>query len=197
MEHDEAPSAPAVGNGVRVRNPGGEDGVSWGGGGMSAALPGNVIADAKVPQPELSPDCDGVSAAESEDVESRGGSGGRRDLRVEASSLRHVLLHVRKSPHFDVCKDIVVSRRQNRRRVEVPEYMPFGDMITICHINTNALIHNGLCGERKVLVVSDLATGYLGAFPVLSKTSERVGVVILGAVLGTRPCASVPYGPCA
>lgn len=53
-------------------------------------------------------------------------------------------------------------------------YESSGDMITMDHANANALIHGGLGGERQLLVVSDLATGYLEAFPVPSKTPERV-----------------------
>lgn len=38
----------------------------------------------------------------------------------------------------------------------------------------DALILNGLGGERELLVVSDLATGCSGAFLLVSKTAERV-----------------------
>lgn len=45
-------------------------------------------------------------------------------------------------------------------------YGNFGDMITMDHANAAGLIHNGLFGEQKLLVVSDLATGYFGAYPI-------------------------------
>lgn len=49
-------------------------------------------------------------------------------------------------------------------------------MIIMDHVNASSLIHNGLSGEKELLVTSDLATG---AYPVGSKTAE-------GAILGAN-----------
>lgn len=47
------------------------------------------------------------------------------------------------------------------------------------HANANALIHNGLFGERELLVLSDVATGFLGAYPVGSKDADRVTISLV------------------
>lgn len=58
-----------------------------------------------------------------------------------------------------------------------------GDMITMDHANANALIHNRLAGDRELLIVSDLVTEYLGAYPV-GPTSAGWMVIALVHFLG-------------
>lgn len=98
----------------------------------------------------------------------------RHDVRAEAISIRRLLLHDYKNPYCDICQESVSSPKQNRRRHNVELYRTFGDLITMDHVNTNSLIHNGLADEKELLVVTDLATGYMGAFPVGSKRGVRV-----------------------
>lgn len=42
------------------------------------------------------------------------------------------------------------------------------------HVNANALSHSGYSAEEELLVVSDLASGHIGAYPMGAKTSGRV-----------------------
>lgn len=51
------------------------------------------------------------------------------------------------------------------------------------HANANSLIRNGHSGEEELLVVSDLAMGYLGAYQVGSKSAARV-LIALSSFLG-------------
>jgi len=47
-------------------------------------------------------------------------------------------------------------------------------MVSLDHIDVHTMEQNGLYGEREMLVICDLATDYLGAFPVPSKSAEHV-----------------------
>lgn len=64
-------------------------------------------------------------------------------------------------------------RKASRHWRGLTQHANFGDMVTIDHAKANALIHNGLSGKRELLLVSDLATGDLGACPVGSKSADR------------------------
>lgn len=65
----------------------------------------------------------------------------------------------------------------------VEPFALLGDLVTMDHVNANSLIHNGLSGEKELLAASDFATGYFGAYPVGSKSAERV-LMALSNVLG-------------
>lgn len=69
--------------------------------------------------------------------------------------------------------DGAVSRKASRRRHNVELLTTFGDLITMEHVNANSFTHNGLSGEKE-LVVSGLARGVLGAYPFGLKSAERV-----------------------
>lgn len=60
-------------------------------------------------------------------------------------------------------------------------------MLTMDHVNANSLVHTGLAGDKELLVVSHLAIGYLGAYPVGSKTSERVLMTLTHFLGHDRP----------
>lgn len=73
----------------------------------------------------------------------------------------------------------------------------FGDVITMVHANVNALVHNGMGGERELLVDHDLATGCMGTLPVATMSAERILLrpragVLAGSQTTTRAgCASL------
>lgn len=55
------------------------------------------------------------------------------------------------------------------------------------HVNANSLNHKGLAGEKALLAVSDIATGFLGAYPVGSKRAERVMLALSNFLRHHRP----------
>lgn len=59
------------------------------------------------------------------------------------------------------------------------KHLSFGDIITMDHANANKLIHSGLARERELLIVSDLATGSFGAYPVGSESAGRVVIALV------------------
>lgn len=73
-----------------------------------------------------------------------------------------------------VCRDSVAQRKQSRRRHSIEPFESFGDLITMEHVNANSMIQNGLPREKELLVVPDLATGYLWVYAVGSKIAGRV-----------------------
>ena len=100
---------------------------------------------------------------------------GRRDLKKEADSVEHMLFHFPKNPYCRICQEALMQRKPNRRRKDLPDqYKVFGDMITMDHIDANDLRKNGLHGEKDMLIVFDLATAWIAAYPVMNKTAGCV-----------------------
>ena len=99
---------------------------------------------------------------------------GRRDLKVEATSLERQLLHATKNPHCLVCLQAFGQRKPNRRRRYVTECERFGDAVMLDHVDANSELLRSYDGDRDLLVIYDLATGCLGAYPVKSKGAGEV-----------------------
>lgn len=108
MEHGATPPETAMGDDGSIRTTCRGGGASWDVAGISTAVLGDEVVEAEVPPPNVAPDCDGLSDTESEDVEGGESSGDHRDLRVEASSLRHLLMHGWKNPYCDDCEHTAV-----------------------------------------------------------------------------------------
>lgn len=168
VEHDEIPAGPAArGGGAEpfvgdvVRQPQDSDG-----------MPDVVLVVDMVEPPEAELASDGLSEADPAHAKEGGFiPEARRDLQAAALSLRHPPLHGCMNPYGESCKDTAVRRKQNRRNVAVPESRSFGDRFAMDHVSANARLHNGLDGEFERIVVSDLAAGYLGVLPMVSKTA--------------------------
>ena len=99
---------------------------------------------------------------------------GRRDLKAEAKTLEHQLLHATKNPHCLVCVQAFGQRKPNRRRRYVTEFANFGDAVTLDHVDANSELLRSYDGDRDLLVIYDLAIGCLGAYPVKSKGAGEV-----------------------
>ena len=54
------------------------------------------------------------------------------------------------------------------------QYEHFGDAVTMDHVDANSEEMRGIEGDRDLLVIYDLATGCLGAYPVKTKSSVEV-----------------------
>lgn len=84
-------------------------------------------------------------------------------------------------------QESVFTRQASRRRHNVERFTTFGNLTAMEHVSAVSLIHNGLSGERELLVVSDLATGSLGAYPVGSKIAKRVLMALSNFLGHDRP----------
>ena len=92
-----------------------------------------------------------------------------RDLKKEALSLRHQLLHDGNNPHCPLCKEAKMIRKPCRKRTDVKMPEKFGDVVTCDHVYAHSEELEGITGDRDLLVVYDLATGCLAAYPVKNK----------------------------
>ena len=132
---------------------------------------GPVVAEEVAPDPEYFPD-------DPFDVEDGAFEGGavvtaRRNLKEEAVSVEHLLLHATKNPHCPQRMQAFGQRTPNRRRKPVTAFEKFGDMITLDHVDTSAEDIRSFAGDKHLLVIYDLATGSLGAYPVQTKGAEE------------------------
>ena len=82
----------------------------------------------------------------------------KRDLKAEAKSLRHQLLHDGSNPHCKVCRECKAIRRQNKRRTDVKIPSKFGQVVTCDHVYAHSEELEVLTGDRDLLVVFDLGT---------------------------------------
>ena len=75
------------------------------------------------------------------------------------------------------------------------EFEKFGDAITLDHVDANSEMLRSYDGDRDLLVLYDLATGCIGAYPVKSKGANEVleslvhfaGVIRFGRCIPTEP----------
>ena len=98
----------------------------------------------------------------------------RSRLIVEATSLGHLVTHRTKNPHCPSCQRAKFAHKPARRRDKKPEVVPvkFGDLVTADHMITLADQDRGNHGESTAVVVLDRATGFIGVYPLGSKTAE-------------------------
>ena len=54
------------------------------------------------------------------------------------------------------------------------EFKDFGEAVTLDHVDASSEMMRSFAGDRDLLVICDLATGCLGAYPVKSKGSTEV-----------------------
>ena len=93
----------------------------------------------------------------------------RRDLKAEAGSVEHQLLHATKNPHCPQCMQAFGQRTPKRRRKSPKVFENFGDMVTLDHVDASSEEIQSFAGDKHLLVIFDLATGCLGAYPVQTK----------------------------
>ena len=96
-----------------------------------------------------------------------------RNLKMEAKSLRHQMLHDGANPHCELCKQAKAIRKANERRTEVKIPDRFGDIVTCDHVYAHSEDLEGITGDRDLLVVYDVGTGCLAAYPVKNKSTQE------------------------
>ena len=99
----------------------------------------------------------------------------------------NVHTHFPKDRNSEICKRTTITRAPCRRRngEAVPRAANFGDLITADHkvLSDNCESRNN---HRYAVVVQDLATQWIQAYPCKNKTSQENQTEGLAKVLGTR-----------
>jgi hypothetical protein len=98
---------------------------------------------------------------------------GRRDLKVEATSIRHLLTHLPKNPHCPSCQQAKMRQRYSHKGAFKREIDQFGEIITCDHVVSPGMRMQGLGGEKYGLSVRDLCTGLIALYPALYNGTEE------------------------
>ena len=102
---------------------------------------------------------------------------GRRDLRAESTSVRHLLTHRPLNKYCNACRRCKAQRKPCKRGASTGYYptpKDFGDSCTCDHIIAYDDASKGVNGEEEAIAIKDLATGWVFGYPVKSKSSSDV-----------------------
>jgi hypothetical protein len=100
---------------------------------------------------------------------------GGLSLKDKANTLRHLMCHKPYNAACPSCRASRVNRRPHRRR-PVSTHLPFerfGESVTIDHTGPYDPSHQGTLREAFAVVIYDLYSGYIGAYPCLTKTGAE------------------------
>ena len=96
----------------------------------------------------------------------------RRDLRAEATSLRHLLTHLPKNPYCVHCQQAKTLQRYSHKGAFKREIDQFGEIVTCDHVVAPAMRMQGLGGEKYGLSVRNLFTGMIAIYPTTTHDTE-------------------------
>ena len=71
----------------------------------------------------------------------------RRDLKFEATSLRHLLTHLPKNPHCVSCQQAKMRQRYSYKGAFKRDMAQFGEIVTCDHVVAPAMRMQGMGGE--------------------------------------------------
>ena len=91
----------------------------------------------------------------------------------------HYLTHRPKMARCETCQQAKMYHRQCRRtlgetRAVRHQAKKFGEVITMDHVSSDGELGQSLSGNTTALIVRDVATGWLDAYPAGSKCAEEV-----------------------
>ena len=94
-----------------------------------------------------------------------------RNLKAEATSLRHLMTHFPKNPHYSACMRANMCAKNAPVRKHDPDEAPskFGEQVTADHIIAQDVVDKSVLGDRTIVL--DRATRWLDAFPLLTKSA--------------------------
>ena len=96
-----------------------------------------------------------------------------RDLRAEAVSLEHLMCHYPKNRFCRACILARLRRKASRRRRDVRTFCPdFGACVTLDHVYAHSTEMEGIDGSLDMLVIYDLGTEKIDAYPAKSKNAD-------------------------
>ena len=96
-----------------------------------------------------------------------------RNLKAEATSLRHLMTHFPKNPHCSACMRAKMCAKSAPVRKHDPDDAPSksGEQFTADHIIAQDVVDESVLGDRTALIVLDRATKWMDAFPLLTKSA--------------------------
>ena len=120
-------------------------------------------------------------------------------LREIAMSPEHQLTHLPKNPYCEVCRRAKLCNAQHRRKVnraKASSSLPkppkrFGAHLVADHIVAHSERSRGFTGDGNALVLRDVLTGYIGCYPMKSRTGWET-VRRLSEFIG--PCLRIDMG---
>ena len=121
-------------------------------------------------------------------------------LREVAMTPEHQLTHLPKNPFCEVCRRAKLSNAQHRRKVNraeasssLPELPPrFGGRLVADHVVAHSERSRGFTGDKNALVLRDVYTGYIGCYPMKTKSGPET-VHRMTEFIGTDQCVSMVY----
>ena len=122
-------------------------------------------SDASEESPNDNPDDDILQKASRPLVKKPKEKKQRRNLRLEAKSLDHMIRHKDFNPHCDACvRGKTKQRPRGRKTLRKLRRIvrKFGDCITVDHVDMSTLCSTGVTGDTDALVQLDVATRFLG-----------------------------------
>ena len=118
--------------------------------------------------------------------ESPGGSEAKRGrsveaLKKEAKSAKHLLTHIPKNPYCEICKQAKMYKIPGYAGActTVVEAKEFGDHITADHVVLHRDSKNVIEEARLALVVKDVATSFMYAYPSALKSEEDCHLALI------------------
>ena len=107
--------------------------------------------------------------------------GGRRDRRLEASSVEHLMTHSPKNKHCPACQRAKMQTKPARQveGSELGEPVAFGDQTTGDHLITQNELDQGLEGQETAVVLKDRFSGWRDCYPKASKSADDAYAALL------------------
>ena len=102
-------------------------------------------------------------------------------LKKEAKSAKHLLTHIPKNPYCEVCKQAKMYKIPGYAGAgtTVVEAKEFGDHITADHVVLHRDSKNVIEEARLALVVKDVATSFMYAYPSALKSEEECHLALI------------------
>ena len=98
----------------------------------------------------------------------------RRDRKMEAAELAHLLTHKPANPHCEACMRGKLRQVPHRRGAFERPLKQWGDIITMDHmVQRDDEQSNGLNGKRDMITVKDLFSGLVMCYPVPNKSADE------------------------
>ena len=99
----------------------------------------------------------------------------KRDLKMEAKSLSHLMTHLPKNPRCEICQRAKMENAKSYRGegLDGHTFEKFGDRITLDTMVLHGLKNRGIRGETDAVVFFDFATDWLDAIPIKNRTNAE------------------------
>ena len=99
---------------------------------------------------------------------------GKRDLKAEAVSVKHLLTHLPKNPFCETCVRAKMENAKSKQKggVTAHGFTKFGEHVTADTIVLHGIKDRGIGNKNNAIVMFDFGTGWLSCHPVRSRSEE-------------------------